>query len=169
MKKLLALALALLLAFGVTGSLAEGFGEKDPASYNCTLTFMVQTTAQPDYMISHFNEVYPNIKIELVQVPAADLQQKIVNMVMTGEDVTGLTMRGQRLHLRTIRRYCEESISRGDCVNVRDLDVSGTDLVNRGLRGEKVGETLEWLLDIVLENPRLNEKETLMAMLDNRF
>ena len=90
MKKLLALALALLLAFGVTGSLAEGFGEKDPASYNCTLTFMVQTTAQPDYMISHFNEVYPNIKIELVQVPAADLQQKIVNMVMTGEDVTDL-------------------------------------------------------------------------------
>ena len=89
--------------------------------------------------------------------------------IQTGEDVTGLTMRGQRLHLRTIKRYCEEIISRGDCVNVKDLDISGTDLVNRGLRGEKVGETLEWLLDIVLENPRLNDKETLMAMLDNRF
>ncbi len=89
--------------------------------------------------------------------------------IRTGEDVTGLTMRGQRLHLRTVKRYCEEILSRGDCVNVRDLDISGTDLVNRGLRGEKVGETLEWLLDIVLENPRLNEKDTLMAMLDNRF
>ena len=89
--------------------------------------------------------------------------------IQTREDVTGLTMRGHRLHLRTIKRYCEEIISRGDCVNVRDLDISGTDLVNRGLSGAKVGETLEWLLDIVLENPRLNEKETLMAMLDDRI
>lgn len=89
--------------------------------------------------------------------------------IQTREDVTGLTMRGHRLHLRTIKRYCEEIISRGDCVNVRDLDISGTDLVNRGLSGAKVGETLEWLLDIVLENPRLNERETLMAMLDDRI
>lgn len=89
--------------------------------------------------------------------------------IQTTEDVTGLTMRGRRLHLRTIKRYCEEIISRGDCVNVRDLDISGTDLVNKGLSGAKVGETLEWLLDIVLENPRLNERETLLAMLDNRF
>ena len=89
--------------------------------------------------------------------------------IQTREDVTGLTMRGHRLHLRTIKRYCEEIISRGDCVTVRDLDISGTDLVNRGLSGAKVGETLEWLLDIVLENPRLNERETLMAMLDDRI
>lgn len=90
MKKLLSLVLALALVLTCTASLAEGFGEKDPASYNATLRFMVQSTAQPTYMIEKFNEVYPNIKIELVEVPGAELQEKIMNMVMSGADVTDL-------------------------------------------------------------------------------
>lgn len=90
MKQLLSLVMVFAMVLACTVASAEGFGEKDPASYDCTLRFMVQSTAQPTYMIEKFNEVYPNIRIELVEVPSAELQEKIINMVVSGEDVTDL-------------------------------------------------------------------------------
>lgn len=74
----------------VPASAEEGFGEKDPASYEANLTMMVHTTDQPNYMIEKFNEIYPNIHIELVVVPAGEQQEKIMNMVAAGDDVPDL-------------------------------------------------------------------------------
>jgi ABC-type glycerol-3-phosphate transport system substrate-binding protein len=90
MKKLVSLFLALMMALSCTAVLAEGFGEKDPESYNATLTFMVQSTGQPNYMIQEFNKVYPNIKIELIEVPSTELQEKIITTAMSGSDVPDL-------------------------------------------------------------------------------
>ena len=89
--------------------------------------------------------------------------------IFTKEEVTGLNMRGSRNHLKTIRRYYDEIIERGDCISLRKLDVTGDDLLERGYSGKKIGETLEWLMHIVLENPKLNDKETLLDMLDTGF
>jgi len=87
MKKLVSLVLALMMVLACVSAVAEGdFGKKDPASYNATLTFMVQTTAQPNYMIQEFNKVYPNIKIELIEVPGAELQEKVMTSAMSGGD-----------------------------------------------------------------------------------
>ena len=69
---------------------AAGFGEKDPASYQADLKFMVHSTGQPEYMIQKFNEKYPNIKIELVVIPAGEQQEKIMSMVAAGDDVPDL-------------------------------------------------------------------------------
>ena len=52
-------------------------------------------------------------------------------------------------------------------MTIRDLDVTGSDLLKLGLSGKQVGETLEWLIHIVLENPKLNDKSTLLAMVGN--
>ncbi len=43
--------------------------------------------------------------------------------IFTKEEVTGLNMRGSRNHLKTIRRYYDEIIERGDCISLRKLDV----------------------------------------------
>ncbi|MBS4899230.1 MAG: CCA tRNA nucleotidyltransferase [Clostridiales bacterium] len=101
----------------------------------------------------------PRLMENLFVFEAAQIQMK--------EDVTGLTMRGARNHLKTIMRIYEEVLSRGDCVTIRDLDVTGSDLLKLGLSGKQVGETLEWLIHIVLENPKLNDKSTLLAMVGN--
>lgn len=90
MKKVTTILLVCMMLLLCTAGQAEGFGDKDPASYNATLTFMVQSAGQPNYMIQKFNEVYPNIKIELVEVPSTELQEKIMNMVMSGDEVTDL-------------------------------------------------------------------------------
>lgn len=42
------------------------------------------------------------------------------------------------------------------------LDIKGTDLKNIGIFGCSIGETLDYLLDICIENPNLNQKEILI-------
>lgn len=48
----------------------------------------------------------------------------------------------------------------------KDLAVSGGDLLARGLRGPAVGQALDRLLERVLRDPSLNERETLLALLE---
>ena len=58
-------------------------------------------------------------------------------------------------------------LARGDCFTIKDLDISGNDLIEYGLQGHEIGETLKSLLDIVIENPKLNDKATLIAMIEH--
>ncbi|MFO7637487.1 MAG: hypothetical protein R6W96_09280 [Clostridia bacterium] len=55
---------------------------------------------------------------------------------------------------------------RGDCVRLKDLAVSGEDLLAEGItvQGKKTGEILEKLLDEVLKHPYMNDRETLLAL-----
>lgn len=86
-------------------------------------------------------------------------------IVDTKEEITGISMSALRKHQKVIEQMYQEIVSRGDCVSVKDLDITGNDLIELGLKGAKIGETLNELLDIVLENPKLNDKETLIAMI----
>lgn len=49
-------------------------------------------------------------------------------------------------------------------LSVKDLDVNGYDLMNIGLKGKEIGEMLDILLESVLENPKINNKETLLQI-----
>ena len=50
-----------------------------------------------------------------------------------------------------------------ECINLKMLEINGKDLLELGYRpGIKIGETLNKLLELVLENPELNEKEILL-------
>ena len=83
------------------------------------------------------------------------------------EDATGLSMRKRRLHLRAIMRIYQDILDRGDCLSLAELAVTGGDLLEMGIKGRRIGETLDWLLHIVFENPDLNNKETLLSMVEN--
>ena len=66
-------------------------------------------------------------------------------------------------YLERISRLYREIVERGDCLSLRGLAVSGSDLILDGMkRGKQVGEVLEALLDDVLADPEHNEKEYLM-------
>ncbi len=52
---------------------------------------------------------------------------------------------------------------------LKDLAVGGGELKKIGIKGKKTGETLEKLLDAVIENPSLNTKEKLLSLIvDNK-
>ncbi len=55
--------------------------------------------------------------------------------------------------------------SNQECVNLKMLKINGKDLISIGFKpGKEMGEILNRLLEQVLENPRLNEKEILLKM-----
>ncbi len=83
-------------------------------------------------------------------------------------EYTGFNSRGRNVHLKTIKRLYDEILERGDCVDLKGLAVNGSDLKELGIVGEQIGETLNWLLHIVMENPALNNKNTLISFVENR-
>ena len=60
-------------------------------------------------------------------------------------------------------RLYEEVMARGQCVALKDLAVTGADLIAEGWRpGKELGNTLKQLLELVLEYPECNTRERLL-------
>lgn len=65
-----------------------------------------------------------------------------------------------------IRALQEEILRDGDCISLKTLAVGGNDLMAAGVEpGKEVGEALKALFSMVLEDPSMNEKETLLKQL----
>ena len=68
--------------------------------------------------------------------------------------------------LADIRKVYNKILEAGDCLALKDLALSGKDLIAQGMRpGKELGETLQKLFDYVLENPEKNSKEDLLEFL----
>ncbi|MFT4144966.1 MAG: CCA tRNA nucleotidyltransferase [Mobilitalea sp.] len=64
------------------------------------------------------------------------------------------------------RKLYQEILEREECVTLKELKLNGKDLIAIGiLPGKELGEMLDWLLQRVLEEPQLNEKETLLQLI----
>lgn len=59
-------------------------------------------------------------------------------------------------------------IDRGDCCSLKQLAVTGKDITALGCKGRMVGDVLDWLLQMVLENPSCNEKSYLLAQAEKK-
>lgn len=56
-------------------------------------------------------------------------------------------------------------LKRKQCLSLKDLAVTGTDLIQAGMKpGKEIGEILKYLLEQVLENPELNQREVLLEI-----
>jgi tRNA nucleotidyltransferase (CCA-adding enzyme) len=75
-----------------------------------------------------------------------------------------LYMREEKLDaIRKMSEYYEEICRKNQCVSLKTLAVTGKDLIMEGMKpGREIGEVLEKLLEMVLENPELNKKEVLL-------
>lgn len=87
-------------------------------------------------------------------------------IVEAKEESTGIMMASSKKHNIVIKRLYDEIIQRGDCISIKDLDIDGNDLKELGITGPRIGEVLNQLLHIVMENPKLNDKATLVAMIE---
>lgn len=88
----------------------------------------------------------------LVQVKVADLiahdlageREKILALFAEISDVIG------------------EVVARGDCTSVKALAIGGQDMMALGLSGRAIGQMLNAALELVLEKPEMNTRETLL-------
>lgn len=61
----------------------------------------------------------------------------------------------------------EEIIQAGQCVTLKELAVTGKDLIAAGMRpGKEIGEILDHFLELVIETPEMNTKEKLLGLLE---
>ena len=60
----------------------------------------------------------------------------------------------------------EQMEKRGDCCSLKQLAVSGKELTALGYKGRQVGDILDQLLQLVLEDPARNQKEYLLEQLN---
>ena len=89
----------------------------------------------------------------LMSVCGEDTEHLLKIKSALGEDVRGIPER-----IEAIR-------ARGDCLYIRQLALDGRDLSKIGISGKEIGNTLDKLLDAVLDDPKLNTKDTLIAMI----
>lgn len=73
--------------------------------------------------------------------------------------------RGRMTKLDELKKIAEEIIEQEQCFSLKDLAVNGKDLINLGLRpGKELGETLNLLLEAVIEEQVPNEKTKLLEL-----
>ena len=73
-------------------------------------------------------------------------------------------------NLSGLQKCYEEIVADNECVSLKQLAVTGTDLIGIGMKpGKQIGEVLNELLRIVLEYPEFNNKEHLLRFVQNRF
>lgn len=85
-------------------------------------------------------------------------------------DVLGqsLYMREEKLQLiRDWQATYEKVLEKGQCFQMKMLAITGKDLIAMGMApGKGLGEKLQFLLEHVLEHPEDNEKQKLLALLE---
>ena len=69
-------------------------------------------------------------------------------------------------NLNLWKQKYEEICQRADCVSLKMLAVTGSDLIQAGMKpGKELGETLNRMLEIVLDHPEMNTKKKLLELL----
>ncbi len=66
---------------------------------------------------------------------------------------------------RYLEKLYNEIMAEGNCLTVKELDIKGQDIMQLGIpAGPKVGETLNYLLEKVMDEPELNTREELTKL-----
>lgn len=77
-------------------------------------------------------------------------------------------MREEKLaYLTKLQNLYEEIVNAKECVSLKTLAISGSDLIALGMKpGKEIGMVLQKMLDLVLEDETLNTKEALLSHVD---
>ena len=72
------------------------------------------------------------------------------------------------VNLERVHQVYYEILKRKDCISLKNLQVTGKDLIAAGMKpGKKIGEILNQMLEDVLETPEHNEREYLLKTYGN--
>ena len=63
----------------------------------------------------------------------------------------------------------EDILKQNEPYNLSMLKISGNDIEKLGFKGKEIGEILEKILLLVIDNPKQNEKENLIHFVSKNF
>jgi tRNA nucleotidyltransferase (CCA-adding enzyme) len=68
-------------------------------------------------------------------------------------------------NLQAVQECYEEIVEKGECVSLKMLALTGSDLIATGMEpGKAIGELLNRMLEYVIEHPECNTKEELLKL-----
>ena len=98
------------------------------------------------------NKIGEELLRDLIKVKRADILSQ-----------NPLYAKERLLNLISVQSKLDLILSQNECFNLKDLKINGGDLINLGFnKGKEIGETLKIILELVIENPELNEREELI-------
>ena len=77
---------------------------------------------------------------------------------------------GSSDHVTLVEKLYKEIISDNDCISTKDMAIGGTVLLKEGIEsGKKMGDVINYLFERVLDEPSLNEYDTLLSIAKNYY
>lgn len=133
---------------------------KDLRFDNKTISVVTKLIKYHDYHRETYKKVSVRKSISLIgkelyplflKVKEADDKAKSLKSVEKGIE-----------EIRLITKFYDEILAEENCVSLKELAISGDDLIDLGVpKGREIGDMLNVLLNIVIEDPTLNTKESL--------
>ena len=80
---------------------------------------------------------------------------------------TGTRTPEEAAFFHTTEQLLNELLAQARCFRIKDLAVNGNDLMALGLQGRAIGQTLQHLLNMVMEEQIPNERDALLAAVKN--
>ena len=68
---------------------------------------------------------------------------------------------------KLVHDYYDEFMKEQDCFSLKDLKVNGNDLISLGYKGKDIGIILNNMLNKVIDEPKLNDKEFLLKHIND--
>ncbi len=93
----------------------------------------------------------------------AELLDEIIQAHIADDSAKAPEYRSRIAGYEKARRTVREILASRQCFQLRDLKIGGNDLLELGLSGRAVGETLRQLLDDVIDGKCANEREPLLT------
>lgn len=123
------------------------------------------TIHQTEKIVSLWREKIPGGKAEVRKL----MSQLPLELFCDLLDFQGIFRKEEEKEaLLLVKRYSEEILSAGDCIRLKDLAVTGRDLLETGRKpGPEIGGILNQLFKTVLEEPQCNTREILLKMAED--
>ena len=122
----------------------------------------------------YFHDYHPNLTDKSVRKFVTKIGKELVPFYLLVQRADVLAQseyeREEKLaKIDEVRKIFDGIVERRECLSLKDLAVNGKDLIELGMKpGKEIGETLEHFLEMVIENPSLNEKEILLNNLPKK-
>lgn len=117
-----------------------------------------EISLKPSKLRKYISSMGPELFEKLLQIKAADAAAQ-----------SDYKREEKRRHLELLWQEYEKIMEEKDCLSLKQLAVTGRDLMAAGRPpGKGLGEDLQYLLNHVLEEPRDNRKEVLLEIVKKR-
>ncbi|MBQ4100975.1 MAG: hypothetical protein IJC83_05460 [Oscillospiraceae bacterium] len=136
-----------------------------------SLCFSKKRIAHIKELIIHHDNPIPKTECEVrryLKMLGADNLRDLLRVKTADIKAHAKTSHHQLLDIKLAKQLLRKTLSRGDCYTLSMLAINGDDLLAENIVSNKqIGEVLNRLLNLVIENPEQNQKEILLEIARN--